>query len=649
MKNRNLRVPLAALPLAILATISHAQTQMLPETVVTATRFTEEAASLPVGVSVITAEAIRASGATTVNEAIMRLLGVPGRLDLSGGSDYGLDLRGFGITASSNQVVMLDGIRLNEGDQSAARLSGISIDSVERIEVLRGNGTVLYGEGATGGVIVIKTKAGAGKARQSGASVYAGTGSDSLRDFRANATLAAGGFSVDFNGQKRDTDGHRDNFRSETDAAGLTAQWSNDFFRVGVGYDRDALDAGLPGPLDADQFQTNPKKTDEPNNVARIRNERSRVFAEAVLSDWTLAADGGWRDKTLRSFSPGSLYGYDVQARQLSLRARHAGRIGSANNALVIGHDRGSWSRNVAGFSPFGPYASLADQTSRGWYVKDDLTLASGTRLSAGLRTEKLNKSSADDFSASALGDSKTAWELGLSQPLNTTTTVWARAGNSFRFANVDEFSFTNPSVVIRPQTSKDLEAGIRWAQGAYKLETRVYRSNLTDEIGYDSKAPGPFGSGANINFDPTRRQGVEFDGDWAVSRQLNLSARLALRKSAFRSGPYGGNDVPLVPRQTLALRADWTPMAGHRITGGVNIVGSQNPDFANQCGMPSYTTADVRYAYQWKKAEFSLGVTNLFDRSYYTQAFSCSTGGVTGGIYPEAGRNFAAAVRVAF
>src|SRR5690606_15723020 len=114
MKTRNLRAPLAALPLAVLATLSHAQS--LPETVVTATRFTEEAASLPFGVSVITADAIRAAGATTVNEAIMRLLAVPGRLDLYGGGDYSLDLRGFGSTSSSNQVIVLDGIRLNEGD-----------------------------------------------------------------------------------------------------------------------------------------------------------------------------------------------------------------------------------------------------------------------------------------------------------------------------------------------------------------------------------------------------------------------------------------------------------------------------------------------------------------------------------------------------
>ena len=149
--------------------VSHAQTvasSNLPETLVTATRFAEPLGSLPLGVSVVSAEQIRASGASTVNEAVMKLLGVPGRQDSYGGGDYALDLRGFGTTSDSNQVVVLDGVRLNEADLGGTRLAGIPIDTVERIEVLRGSGSVLYGEGATGGVIVITTKAGNGTARR---------------------------------------------------------------------------------------------------------------------------------------------------------------------------------------------------------------------------------------------------------------------------------------------------------------------------------------------------------------------------------------------------------------------------------------------------------------------------------------------------
>ena len=79
-----------------------------------------------------------------------------------------------------------------------------------------------------------------------------------------------------------------------------------------------------------------------------------------------------------------------------------------------------------------------------------------------------------------------------------------------------------------------------------------------------------------------------------------------------------------------------------------INQVASQHPDFDNACRMPSYATLDLRYAYRRQQAEFALGVANLADRKYYTQAFSCAAGAV-GAIYPEAGRAITASVRLAF
>ena len=131
---------LALLPLCLSIALPALAQGRLPEVVVSASRFAEPAAALPFGASVITSREIEQSGVTTVNEAIMRLLGVVGRLDTSGGNNYTLDLRGFGNTADSNQVVIVDGLRLNESDLTSAGLSSIPIESVDRIEVLRGTG-----------------------------------------------------------------------------------------------------------------------------------------------------------------------------------------------------------------------------------------------------------------------------------------------------------------------------------------------------------------------------------------------------------------------------------------------------------------------------------------------------------------------------
>jgi iron complex outermembrane recepter protein len=645
MKNNSFRARPALLALSFVCTQaalaqSSAVSGQLNPVVVTATRFSEPAASLPIGVSVLTADEIRASGALTVNQAVMRILGVAGRQDFFGGGDYGLDFRGFGSSADSNQVIVVDGQRLNEGDLGGTRLAGIAIDDVERIEVLRGSGAVLYGEGATGGVVVITTKAGAGRERRSSASVFGSTGTFGQRELRGSATLASGGFSLDVSGQRRDANNHRDNFRSSADTASAVAQWSGDSARVGVRHSRDSLDARLPGSLSSAQYETNPRQTNTPNDRASIDSERSSVFGEITVGSWQLGLDAGWRDKRLDSDLSGFPFAYKVKANNQSLRARHESDFGSIRNILIVGYDANRWERENAGAG------SMAERRSSAWYVKDDFVLnPGGTRISTGLRNEQIDKQ--DSTALGPLADRLQAWELGLSQPLFTQWTAYGRIGNSFRLASVDEFSFTAPNAVLAPQKSRDLEVGARWTHESGKVDARLYRSDLTNEIGFDPNAAGTL-FGANINFDPTRRQGLELDAIQALTRTLDLRINLGLRQSRFRAGPYAGNQIPLAPKRTLAVRGDWQPGGGHRLTGGLNWVSSQNPDFDNQCRMPSYTTADVRYAYTWRQAELSFGVANLTDRKFYTQAFGCASG-VTTAIYPEAGRALTAALRVKF
>ena len=621
-----------------------AQTSLAP-VIVTATRFPVAAADLPFGVSVLTADAIKVSGVTTVNEAIMKLLGVPGRLDPYGGGDYGLDLRGFGATADNNQVVVVDGIRINEADLGGTRLAGISIDSVERIEVIRGSGAVLYGEGATGGVIVITTKAGKGVARQTQADAYVAVGRYDTRDVRGTATVVAGQFSLDAGVNRRESDNHRDNFHSTTEGASLTGQWSNDWLRIGVRNAYDHLRSGLPGSLSTAQYHDDPRQTTTPQDSARISNTRSSVFGEAVLGQWRVGLDAGWRDKSLSSDNSGFRYAYDVDASTYALHANHATHFGSIANNLIAGFDHRNWKRQVRG-----AFGSEANQRSNAFYLKDEITLFGGTRLSVGWRTENVDKDNSD---ATANVDKRPqAWEVGFVQPVFGGVSLFGRFGRSFRLANVDEFGFTSPGTALKTQTSHDTELGGRWSHASARVELRLYRSALDHEIGYDPSAVGPssaFGfDGANVNFDRTRRQGAELEVAQALAANANVRVNAATRRARFSAGAYDGNDVPLTPRHTLSVRADWSPLPGHRFDGGVNLVSSQHPDFDNDCKMPSYTTADLSYSYRWRLAELAVGVNNLTDKRFYTQAFSCVNGAVSS-IYPEAGRAVTASLRLHF
>lgn len=628
--------------LALAGVVAHAQAPTLAPVTVTATRFPEDASRLSFSVSVLTAEQIRGSGAVTVNDALMKLLGVPGRQDFYGGGDYQLDLRGFGTTADNNQIVIVDGVRFSEADMGGTRLAGIPIDSVETIEVVRGGtAAVLYGEGGTAGAIVVTTKAASGKPRVSAGQGYVAMGSHSLLEGRSSATLVKDGFSLDASLNARDTNGHRRNFASSTDGRSLAAQWRNSWLRIGARHAQDALETGLPGALTLAEYNADPTQAQPGHDTdrAHVDNQRNGVFAAASFGNFQVSFDAGQRDKALESVTSFA-YAYNIEARNRSLRVHHSAPIGAFTNTLIAGLDDDAWTRVVPG-----AFGSTAEQDSRGIYLKDDLALPWGTVVSLGLRRQSATKTNTDAPTA-RVDQRFNAWNVGVVQPVGQTMSLYGNIGRSFRFPNVDEIGFTAIGATLQPQTSRDAELGFRMGWGGGRFDARGYHSALRQEIGYDPSATGPFGPGANVNFDPTVRQGVELETRQQLDRAWLVWANASARRAEFTDGPYEGNRIALTPRYTASLGVDWKLAAGHTIGALVNAVSSQSPNFQNTCTMPAYTTGSLRYAFSTDQVELGLGVNNVTDKKYYTQAYGCAAGQPTS-IYPEAGRGVVLSVRV--
>jgi iron complex outermembrane recepter protein len=630
------------------ASAQTASSGVLKEVVVTASGFAESADKLAYGVSVISAKDIEGSGAASVGEAIMKLLGVPGRLDLSGANSYALDLRGFGQTASSNQVVMVDGRRLSVQDLSSDGLGDIPIDQVQRIEVIRGSAAVLFGEGATAGAIVVTTKAGMGVERHNAALLSATTGSNGLQEYRSSATVVNGGFSLDVFGTDRKQDGHRDNFASVNNNIGATVQWSNDWLRLGAQSSRSMGHSGLPGGLDEARYAANPRQADTPGDYGQTKNEVSGAFLEAFAGDWQLGLDLGQRTRKIETYYAAytSFSTSSIDTNTANVRARHSFSTASYANALTLGVDNEHWT-----FLDYAQRKGKADST--GIYVNDDISLlGSGTRLSLGLRSETIEKTRAKAASSVAISESPSAWNAGLTQDLGANAQLFGRMGQSFRLANVDEINYVTPGSMLVPQVARDVELGARWHQDASRVELRLYQSDVSNEIAFDDSAIGPssiFGQdGANVNLAPTVHRGVELDGHHQLTGSMALRMSAAARQAHFSSGPYAGNSIALVPGQTFAVGLEVKPAAGHTVDLALTQVSSQYVDFANQCSMPAYNTLDARYAYSVKALEFVLGVSNLTDAKYYTQAYKC-TAGVIQSIYPEAGRAVTASLKLKF
>ncbi|HCE07253.1 MAG TPA: outer membrane hemin/siderophore receptor protein, partial [Oxalobacteraceae bacterium] len=500
---------------AAFSSASFAQTkpdQMLEPVIVTASRFASDPAFAPIGATVITAADIRSAGVDNVNQAIRKIGGVYGRQSAYGTQDFDLDLRGFGTNSPQNLVVLVDGVRLSENELSVAPLSSIPIDTVERIEIMRGGSSVLYGGGATGGVIQIITKR-PGQNTQSG-SVTAEIGQFGHRELRTSAAKGWDGFALDANASTQRADNYRDNNAVKQENFGGGAQWTSKEGRAGLRIDLSRQDSGLAGALSLAQFEDNPRQTVTPNNYGSINNDRYAAFIERKFGAWEAAAELSRREKTSKASND---YGggpspstYTSRQTQFSPRLRNLSGANGINNELVMGLDLGYWNRLTdASYSQ-----ADASQRSKAVYVRDEVKWGNA-RIAAGVRRELFDKDSTDPALYSTATYSKSqslnAWDLQGSYAVTPVINFFTKAGQSYRVATADEDGFTAiANVPLEAQTSHDLELGASAGNSARKLTVRLFQHRLRNEIFLDPTASG--GVGANVNLDPTKRQGVEVE-----------------------------------------------------------------------------------------------------------------------------------------
>jgi iron complex outermembrane receptor protein len=631
-----------------------ASAEEVSSVVITGARFDADPALAPIGATIISADEIRRSGASDVNVAIRKVGGVYGRQSLDGSPDFSLDLRGFGTNSSQNMVIVLDGVRLSENELSNAILSTIPIDTVQRIEILRGGASVLYGDGATAGVINIVTKR-PGQYTSRG-SVFVEGGQFNAGEARVSVAQAWSGFAADATLDRQRTDNYRDNneFRQTHFSGG--AQWyANEADRIGFRYEGARQDMRFAGALDEVQFNANPRQTVTPDDKGSLDSDRLTVFGQYRLFGHDVAADLSYRKKTVASTNVfdgfASTFGYDSKQLQFSPRVRKLGAVHGMINELVAGVDFIKWERTTnAGFS-----AADANQKSKAIYLRDELRFdpAHEGRISAGVRREIFDKDFADPIGYSTtsynLVQALNAWELQASYMPFANLTVYGKLGQSYRVANADENALT-PVInkPLAPQQSHDAELGASYATTMQKLTARVFRHNLTNEIFYDPTVVLAFGVGANTNLDPTRRQGFELDAEQRLAAAWSVNAHFQHVQAKFTDGVNDGREMVLVPKNVLTARVSWTPANGQTADVGAQWVGQQRygSDFDNTCDgqISAYTTLDARYARKFGRWEWALSGQNLADKHYFSQAYGCKYG-----IYPADGRQLKISARYEF
>ena len=507
----------------------------LPETVVTATRVPTPIERIPGGVTVIDRATIETRGYRSLAEALAAVPGLAAVQSGGIGQTTSVFVRG---TNSSHVLVLRDGMPLNDPStpQSLFDFGNDLLSDVERIEVIRGPMSGLYGSGAIGGVVNLITRSGRGTARAFSATGEIAAGSQSTAAASAVATGETRGIDYALIGQGLTTQGFNIVPRrlataiGERDGARILAATANLGAQLGARFRVFGFARLRENKADLDQAGR-----DDPNHTARNRAGMWRAGVEGMLIpgwlDTTLAVGQSRDNRQFRDRPDQFAFSGSDDSRYLgtrtvyqwdnTLRLPEAGLVDAATVTFGAQRVEDRVDVQVRFDGPFGPFTQDVDRSTRNdaGYLGAQLRLFRRLDLTANLRHE-----SPRDFSDT------TTWRVGgvLALP-EAALSLHAAYGTSFRaptlfdLFGVGSFGFRgNPN--LRPERGRGGEAGVTVALGALglpagQLSATYFRTRITDLIADDPTFT------TRINVGRADIEGVESALDMNVAPWLALRA----------------------------------------------------------------------------------------------------------------------------
>jgi iron complex outermembrane receptor protein len=598
----------------------------IPAVVVSAARTEQSVLTTPASITVITREQIETSGARHINELLRGRGGVQIN-DLYGdGSRASVGMRGFGETAASNTLVLVDGRRLNNPDIAAQDMNSLALDDVERIEIVQGSAGVLFGDQAVGGIVNVITRK-PGIPRHS---LKLSAGSyNTVKMHGMTSQALENGINYRLSLDAHETDNYRDHNE---------ATYLNGFGKLGYDYSSGAVfgelqyindELNTPGTLfddevDADRRQVNPNFA---NDFADAKTAVARIGLVQQLSDnWSVEGELTGRD-TNGDFRLSSVFAPETEVGTqdrwvVEFTPRLIGFVPSLHNTmLTLGADAIASDYQLS--SRFGD--QLNDQSQRSLYAQAVIPATAVLDLTLGLRYAEVENDLRDTgtfalFPAGlSIDDDVTVGTFGLAIKANDNWRVLFRADQNYRFAKVDEylqpvFTPTFTPVILQTQQGLSVETGVEWASGRNTAKLLVYQLDLENEIAYD---PVNF---ANINLEETRRKGVITSGRWQQSQRIGFSASYTFTDADVLSGPFENSEIPFVARHSALLSTDYSMTDGWQLYAELFALSDRvfSGDFANVLGrLPGYGVINVKAEYSLRDFVFTGRVNNLFNKQY--------------------------------
>jgi vitamin B12 transporter len=603
-----LRPLAAAAPLLlVLATRLPAQERdtaaaTLPEIVVTATRYPASPDSVAASVTVLRGEELRARGIRQVGEAL-RL--VPGAQVVQGGG-FGAQTSLFLRGGESDYVkVLVDGVPVNQPG-GAFDFANLATDNVERIEVVRGPTSVLYGSDAIAGVIQVVTRDGAGD--RPGIWAAAEGGTYNSRRWEAGASGAGGPVSASGSVSRRTTDGIYD-FNSDhrnTVAGGRALLRADERTRIGAS--GRFTDAELHYPTDF---------TGAPVDRNQLNAERSTTLDLDVARELGANVEGQLlvgRHQVRNDFEngpdspadPTPFGGSRTEIRRWIAEGRALVRLPAGVRALAgvaLDEERQEDFARASADEPYAASDTARDRTNWGFYLQGTAKPAAPLELTAGGRLDRNER----------FGSFWT-YRAGALAAAGPRTRVRASVGTGFKepsfFDNyATGFATGNPD--LRPERSFSVELGVSHDLPAIGGSAYVtgFAQRFRDLIQFTFAPPSP-GDPNFFNVAEAEALGVEVGIRVRGPAGLELEGSyVGLHSEVQDAGFDSGEDATFVeghrllrrPAHLVSLRAGTS--AARRVRAGavLTVVGARDdlrfaqfPEPTRRVELPAYATLDL-------------------------------------------------------
>jgi len=558
------------------------------ELFVTATRTAEDPATLDASIAVITREELARATGAELSELLRYRAGLEFSRSGGPGQNTSLFIRG---TDSNHALVLVDGVRFNPGTIGGAALQNLPTALLERVEVVKGPLSTLYGSDALGGVVQVFTR----RPRENLLEVGLGAGRWGTREANLQGALAGEAMSLSFGASRLQSDG----FPTRT-ASALDRGYDNRSYTLALRGEVGEADVSLQawrasGTAQYADFFLLPVDQDYVNDVGAL------TVRLPVTAQWSSTLRlSRMTDDLLQNQKPDWLVNVDR-----SLTRRNA--VDWQNDITLGGHRITAGAmlqRETTRASSFDTVFDVAT-ASNSFYVQDRFVIDAAARQGLLLAVGYTDHSTAG---------SQAIWNAEYRLQATSTLRFSAAAGTAFRAPDAtDRFGFGgNP--LLAPERARSMELAASWQPApGHELRVAGFRNRITDLIQYVVTDFLTF-DGENRNVETARIQGIEVAYAW---RGRDWGVRL----EGTRQSPRDlSNDGWLLRRArasaTLGVERRFGPDGRHVIGLDVLTAGAR-ADFGGTRLAP-YTVATLSASVELQpRWTAQLRLENLTDERY--------------------------------